>query len=66
MLTHGFQQRRLNFGRRPIDFICQNQVVKNGSMLETKGTVLGTVNVGPRDICWEKIRCELDPVKISL
>ena len=34
---HGFQQRRLNFRGCSVDFIGQNQIVKDGTRLEFEG-----------------------------
>lgn len=47
MLGHRFEQGALHLGRRPVDLIGEQQVVKQRTGLEDKAAILGAVDVGP-------------------
>ncbi len=64
-LCHGFQQRRLYFGRRTVDFVCQHQVIKNRPVLEFEGTGLGPEDIGPRNVAGKEVRSELNAVETA-
>ena len=49
-LSHGFQQCRLNLGRRPVDFVGQHQVVENRALLEMELSGLRPVDFSAGDI----------------
>ena len=62
---HGFQQSGLDFGRGPVDFIGQDQVVEERTGLEFKQVLAaGAVkNLGAGDVRRQQIRGELDTGK---
>jgi len=66
-LLHGFQQSRLRFGRRAVDFICKQNIGENGTFHENelalpRGDIfLNDVSAG--NICRHQIRRELNALK---
>jgi len=61
LFLHGFQQRRLGFGRRPVDLIGQNDIGKNRTGDKPELTIL-VQDLRADDIRWHQIGGELDPV----
>src|SRR5690606_6887556 len=64
---HGFQQRRLGLWRRPVDFICQDQVGKEGAPVELEKFLAGFMvflqNLSSQDISRHQIGGELYPLE---
>ena len=53
VLAHRLQQCRLRTGRGTIDFVRQDQIVKNRSVLKLELTTLGSIHLGSREITWQ-------------
>ena len=65
-LLHGLQQRGLDFCRRAVDFVCQDQVMEQRPFAKLESTLLGTVYLGPGQVGRQEIRGELQPVEVAL
>ena len=64
-LLHGFEQRRLSFGRSTVDLVTQHHVGKDGTLAKRKRTIARREHVGPGDVGGQKVWGELDPSKTS-
>ena len=65
MFLHRLEQRRLDFGRCPIDFIGQNQIGENGTFSGPKRPFSRIVNHGPDQICGEQVGSKLNPIELT-
>jgi hypothetical protein len=59
-------QRRLNLRRRAVDFVREDQIVKQRPLAELERTVLWPVDIGAGQIRRQQVGRELQPVKIAL
>jgi hypothetical protein len=62
-LLHGFEQRRLGFGRGTVDLVGQHEVGENGAGLEAKGlpaALIGFDDHAAHDVGGHQIGSELD------
>ncbi len=57
---HGFQKRRLRFGRGAIDFVGKQDVDEDGALPKLELCRLGIEHAGPDDIARHQVRGELD------
>ena len=61
LFLHGFQERRLCFGRRPIDLISQDQVREDWPVARGESPGLGVVNLGADHVRRQHVGRELQP-----
>src|ERR1700730_4567151 len=64
--VHGLEQGRLRFGGGSVDFIGQQDVGENRSSLELKLLLDCGVNRDSKDIRWQHVTGELDPLKATV
>ena len=62
---HGFEQGGLNFRRRPVDFVGEDQVVEHRPALEVEAALLGSVDLGAGHVARQQVRRELNPVEAA-
>ena len=65
-LAHRLQQGALHFGRRTIDFVCQDQIRKYGTEMGTERGGVRHVNHGTDHVARQQIRGELDTLELKL
>ncbi len=65
-LLHRLQQRGLHLGRRAVDLVRENQVVKQRPFTKLEGTFLRPVDIGAGQVRWQQIRRELQAMKVTL
>lgn len=60
---HGLEQSALDSRGCSIDFVRQQDVGKDGTVTNLESGIILFENLGPKDICWEKIDRKLDTLK---
>ena len=65
MFSHGLEQRGLDFRRRPVYLVGEQDIVKQWSGAKLEFTFFMAVNIGTNQIGRQQVRGELDTVKIS-
>ena len=65
-LGHGLQEGGLYFGGRPVDLVGQQEVMKDGALLELKRGFLRPIDLGTGQVRRQQIWRELDAMKIAL
>ena len=63
LLLHRLEQRALNLRRRPIDFVGQHDVREDRPSMYHELEPLRIVNQRARDVGWQQVWCELNPLK---
>jgi len=63
---HRFQERRLCFRRRPVDFIAQNELGEQRSGTKLKSTLFRVENVRADDVGRHQVRRELDALERTI
>ena len=63
---HGFEQRALDFGRRAVDFVGENEVGENRPARGVVFAILRIVNQRADDVRRQQIGRELDAMKLRL
>ena len=69
MFLHGLQQRTLRLGRRPVNFVRQNDVGKDWALYKFKlpSTSLTVLqNLRTRDVAGHQVGRKLDPVEVQV
>ena len=70
LLLHRLQHGRLRLGRRPVDFVRQNNIGKDRTLQETKfastGGFVFLQDFGTRDVRGHQVRGELNPVEFQI
>jgi hypothetical protein len=64
-LGHGFEQGRLDFRWRAVNFVRQNQVVKERSCLKFEGALLRPKYLAAGNIRGQKVWGELHALKVT-
>ena len=65
-LLHRFEQSRLDFRRRTIDFVGKNQVVKQRPFAKFESTLLRAINLRTRQVGRQEVGGKLKTLEISL
>ena len=60
-LLHGFEEGCLNLGGGPIDFVREDQVRKNGTLLDAVGRLSWIEDFRPNDVRGKHVRRKLNP-----
>jgi len=58
---HRFEQRGLDLGRRPVDFVGEDEIVENRPQLRFEPEFLGMIDHGAYQVGGQQIRGELEP-----
>ena len=64
-LAHRFEQRRLHFGRRAVDFVGEDRLWKIGPRWNSKRRRLRPIDLGAGEVGGQQIRRELHAVEIA-
>ena len=63
-LVHGFEQRRLRFGSRAIDFVGQQEIGEDGPLLEFELLGVGVVDGDADHVAGQHVGGELEAMEI--
>ena len=63
---HRFEQRRLHLGRRAVDLVGEDQVVKQRALAKLEGAFLRAVDIGAGQVGRQQVRRKLQAMKITL
>ena len=61
---HSFEQGTLNFGRCPVNFICQEKVGKDGPLFGGEFSFARAVYKSAHNIGWQEVGGKLDSFKV--
>jgi hypothetical protein len=62
---HGFEQRRLDLRRCPVDLVGQDQVVEQRALAEFERALLRSVDIRPGQVRGQQVGRKLQAVKIT-
>ena len=65
-IVHGFKQRGLRFGRGAVDFVRQQDIREDRSMLEFELLLDGGIDGDPQHVRGQHVAGELDPLKAAV